>query len=178
MGQTPNSSTSSYITVDQFIMRHDYNAVAMLSVDDGSKPTQAELETNANLLQILMDASGMVEVALMTNERYSTVDLSAPNGVSQAYMQSIISDIAMYKLYCRRDAPGPPETVISNYNEALRKIDQLRTGDVVLSFAESQAAGIPTDEFMQIGDLFRDNLFSTACRRTLGIRNAFRRGIF
>ena len=178
MSGTPDSSQSSFITVAQFLNRKDWRAVAQLCMDDGTQATEASLATNQNLLTILMEASGEVESSLVASNRYSVADLQAVNGVSQTYLQGIVADIAMYKCFGRRDAPGPPETVMQQYAEALTKIENLRNGTTVLSFIENKEAGVATNEYMQVPDLLNLNLFSNSCSRSLGNRNAFRRKAF
>lgn len=178
MSMTPNSSETSYITVEQFLNRKDWRTVAQLVMDDGSQAAKEDLPTNENLLTILMGSSGEIESYLVASGRYSAEDLQAANGISQRYLQDIVADIAMWNLFCRRDAPGPPETVTLKKEDAWKKLGQLASGETVLTFQQVVDASVPTNEYLNNQDLKNLNLFSDSCRRALGVRNAFRRGPF
>lgn len=176
MALTPSSSDSSYITPAEFLKLKDWRTVAQLVMDDGTQTTEADLATNANLAAILMASSGEVESALVASSRYSAADLQQSNGVAKSYLQAIIADIAIWNLFSRRPAMLPPETVVEGKDRAWMRINKLQTGEGILPFTEVQEAGLPTSEFMSQADLKRLNLFSDNCRRSLGIRNQFRRG--
>lgn len=175
---TPASSPNSYISVEQFLNMKDWRPVAQLSVDDGTQPDKTTLQTNQNLLSILMSSSGEVESYLVAGGRYTSADLQAVNGVSSAFLQQIVADIAMYNLFCRRGANGPPESVIAARDAAYALLDKLNDGKLVLAFTENIEAGIPVNQYMSNADLWNLNLFSNSIRRSLGKRNQFRRGYF
>lgn len=173
---TPNSSSSSYITPEDFLILHDYRLFAQLIKDDNVMATEAETLASPKLAAALLGASGEVEVELVASQRYSVSDLQATNGASKQYLISIIADIAAYNLFGRRDGPGPPELVTMKYAEAREKLEKLRNGQVVLAFTQAEQAGVVTNEYMSKPELSELNLFSRSCQRSLGDRNAFRRG--
>jgi hypothetical protein len=146
-------------------------------MDNGTQATEDSLLTNENLLAILMESSGEVESALVASNRYSAEDLQSANGVSSAYLQGIVSDIAIWNLFCRRDGYNIPETVEKKKDDAWKKIESLKKGDTILSFTETGDASLPSNEYMEVPDLKNLNLFSDSCRRSLGVRNSFRRGL-
>lgn len=173
---TPSSSQTSFITTAQFLNRKDWRAVAQLVMDDGTQATEGSLASNANLEAILMESSGEVESALVASLRYTSADLQAVNGISSSYLQGIVADIAMWNLFGRRPAQEPPEMVTMKKDDAWRRIDSLRNGETILAFVEVQEAGVPINEYMTPLSLNNNNLFSHSCERSLGIRNAYRRG--
>lgn len=178
MTMTPNGSLTSYISNEEFLTRKDWRTVGQLVNDDGTQMSHANLLTSTVLQTILEESSGEVESALVASARYSAQDLQSTNGVSREYLKGIIADIAMWRLFGRRPAPGPPETATLLNEEAWKKIEKLSNGEVVLSFQQVQEAGVPTNEFMTTPELKELNLFSDSCGRSLGIRNSFRRGSF
>jgi hypothetical protein len=175
VGQTPNSSSTPYLTVADFLTLKDVRVVGELVRDDGTQLTAAQLATDPNLLNILAAASGEIESALMASERYSTVDLSAPNGNSQVFLKDVAAKLAMYELYARRGAPAPPELVVAGYEQAQDRLAKLATGERVLAFAEVEQAGLPDDNFLNAGDIQRISRFTDSCGRIFGLRNDSRR---
>ena len=176
MGYSPNSNSTSYLSVEDFLKFHDKRAVGQLANDDGTQLSPSELASDPNLEIILMAASGQVESALFAAELYSAEDIASPNGNSKAFIQDIVARLAMYKLFQRRDAPEPPATVVAGYQEAVDQLQQLSSGNLILSFVQMEAAGLTINHFLTQQEIINLNQLTWNCRRGLGIPNALRRG--
>lgn len=172
---TPNSSQISFCTPEQFLLLNDWRFVAQLIMDDGSQATHAAVLTSPELAYILLCASGDVESALVSGGRYKSSDLQAANGASQAFLQKIVADIACCYLFDRRRAQDPPELVLRGCERAWEKVDKLISGELTLAFQEVQDAGVVDNEYMFAPDIINQNLFTTACKRSLGTRQGMLR---
>jgi len=175
MGYTPNSSSVSYLTVDEFLEFKDKRAVGQLVNDDGDQLSPSQLQDDPNLTKILLAASGRVEASLFAADLYSAEDIASPNGASKAFIQDIVARLAMYMLYGRRDAPEPPATVVAGYQEAVDQLANLANGSLILAFAQTEAAGLVINEFLTAQQIINLNQVSFACRRGLGLPNSIRR---
>jgi hypothetical protein len=173
--QTPNSSPVSYLSVDEFIILKDVRALGQLSNDQGLQEDQAQLELNARIEAVLMAASGEIEAHLMGAGRYNSSDLSTPNGASEQFLKLVCADLALYHLYTSRDGPEPPASVLASYDRSQEYLRQLGTGEMILAFAETEAAGTPEDYSLTMADFQHLNRFTDQCQRVLGIRSEERR---
>lgn len=166
---TPNSSSNAYLTAADFLARKDLRSVAQFCSDDPNNPVpDGSVATNPNLLAALNAASGMLESAVLTSERYSVSDLQSLSGVSSEYMKSLLADIGMYLIMTRRPGPSPPETVVTSYEMALQALDALSRGERIFAFSETEQAGLPDTYQMTMSDQYRDNMWSVRNRRWLG----------
>ena len=155
--QTPLSSTTSYLPVAEFLKRYDVRTIADLVSDTGAAVDVTTLSSNANLAAALLDASGDLEAAAMHGAMYTPADLAAiaaatqvVNNVtvdrttaSQGRLFRIVARLALGYLYERRPALGdPPATV----GEALKELEQLRSGEMIFGTVETAAAMIQHHE--------------------------------
>jgi phage gp36-like protein len=131
------------------------------------------------MLAAINDASGYVESYLVASERYLPDDLQAiisQGGMSGDFLKRIISNIAFYFMFGGRDAPNPPETVTTDYNMAMKDLESLGNGSLVLSFQQAEAAGVASNFNMTQSQILALNQFTDRCQRVMGIRNYLRRG--
>lgn len=172
----PNSSQSAYLTGEDFIAYKDMRSIAQYASDDPDNPVpDDQVATNPVVLKILMQASGMLESAVLSSQRYAVSDLQALTGASQEYMKSILADISMYKLVIRRPGANPPETTVTAYEEAMQALQALANGDRIFAFAEVEEAGLPTTYSITPSDLYRANMASVRFRRVFGNRLELRK---
>lgn len=176
MTQTPNSSTTSYLTPTEFVYRYDQNLVCQYLSDSGAPIDPSTLSTNTNLLELLADASAMLESAAMVGNRYSVSDLQAITAevsgtcvyVGGRLVKRLVADLAMGLLRQRRgmrdDQPFPP------YLEALRQLDALRDGEMIFAFTESAEAGTIEISQMSFDDLYNQNRLTAVWPRYWGVR--------
>lgn len=170
---TPNSSSTPYITVNDFLARNDFRDVGQLVNDDNTQSTPSQLQTNPNLAVALAEASGELESACLSSQKYAVADLQNLNGMSLEYMKSILSAIVIYRLYQRRHGPQPSDFVVNSYMKAMDALNQLRSGVAIFSFSEVEAAGNPITQFMTPADWAGLNLLSWRWPRSFGIRNTY-----
>jgi len=191
---TPNSSTTPYLSVPEFLARHDYRSVAQFANDNPAIPllTQAQLDagdpsplyTNANVVRAVNAACGMLESACLRGQAYSPADLRALAaqaddaglpGVSGEYMKTIVSNVAMYLLIGRRPGPAPPQTALDSFNHSMDQLDALSRGERIFAFAEAASAGVVTTQPMPLDQAYRNNMISARWRPFFGARQAQRR---
>lgn len=161
--QTPNSSASPYLTVDQFIGLKDVRALGQLALDNGQMATSAALQSNSRIDLVLGKASGEIESACFTGERYSANDLNGLTGVSQQLLQGLVADLAFYYLFKVRGA-SIPEHVVQEFDKAMESVQKLRDGERIFSFEQTEAAGLPFNQFLTPLDYSRLGLLSGLTR--------------
>lgn len=171
---TPNSGVSPYITVSQFLSIKDSRDVGMLASDNNVPLTPTQLQTDPNTLAALAFASGELEAAVLASNRYSVADLQALQGNSQNYMLGLLADIAMFRMYGRRNGPQPSDMVIARYNQAMEVLMNLRQGVAIFAFAEVEAAGNPSNVQMTYWDALNKGMLTARWVRPFGIRNTYR----
>lgn len=172
----PNSSPTPYITGADFVTLKDVRSIGQYASDDPNNPVaDADVPTNPVVLFFLAQASGMLESAVLTSQRYAVSDLQSLTGVSQNYMKSILADIAMYRIMTRRPGANPPETVVRSYEEAMQALQALANGEQIFAFEEAEAAGVPSVYSLNAVDLYKDNFTSVRFRRVWGNRLEMRR---
>jgi len=159
---TPNSSLTSYCSPASFLLRYDNNLVGQLVSDNSSQIQPSDLPNNAILNQLLKDASGQVEAAALIGGRYSVSDLQSLTGVSQAFLQHIVSAITMGLLRQRRGMIE--EGTGGFYQQALDALKALSNGTAIFSFAETEAAGSVLNYFFENQDFYRQRLLSNNIR--------------
>lgn len=93
---------SSYATPADFLQRYDWRDVGDLVSDSSEQISPNDQLTNPILLQILQDASGDVEAALLRAGRYKTTDLTGLTGNPLALLKRITCEIAIAYLFERR----------------------------------------------------------------------------
>lgn len=134
----PVSSSEPYVSASDFLKRYDARTIGQLMSDEspaGRTPTVDEL-TNANtvpggrLSELLKDASGMLEIALLKGGRYTIADLEALTANQAAFIKRVVGDLALGLCYQRRpatDTPIPTQTQV-----AMNVLDMLANGDRIL----------------------------------------------
>lgn len=174
----PNSSLTPYLQPSDVLARADWRPIAQQCNDDpgtSKNPnviTYDQLLTNINFLTIINGACGKLESACLRSQIYSVLDLQTLNGMSQAYMFDILTALIVYGCYTRRSGPAMSETVINNYNSALKALDDLANGTSIFSFGATEQAGLPiTYAQTQYDFIFNQNLVTSKWQRSFGLRN-------
>lgn len=133
----------AYATVAQLLNRKDHRTIGDLVSDDGSQVSEAALASNAKVTAALDDASGMIDAALLAGSRYTTAQLAALTGNSQAYLIRITCEIAVALLYDRR-----PLYDVDGFKKAMElseaHLERLRKGEHVFDVIEVQESGVPS----------------------------------
>lgn len=135
----------AYATGDDLAARKDVNTIRDLATDDEAPVDLSNINTNANIVAALADASGEVDSALLVGGVYTTDDLASLTANSLAKLKRITCEIAMAFLFARR-----PKYDEDGYDKALERADKwlerLRKGERVFEVTdEDPAAGtLPT----------------------------------
>jgi hypothetical protein len=178
---TPNSSPVTYCPVAEFLKRVDLRTVGDWASDTGARIPAVSLPTNANVLAALLDASGMVESAVIKSERYQPSDILRLIGLDPAgnplvgftptagtaYVYHLVTRIAEGLLWRRRPdiSPFPP-----TFDWAMEELEALKLGGKILPFVETQEAGVPGHHVELETDVLARNLVITQARRFFGAR--------
>lgn len=184
----PNSGLTSYLTAQQFLLRRDPRTVVQNATDDPNDPLRvapipvvianlSDPQTySGKILDVkLKAASGMLESACLRSQRYSPADLLSLEGNSAEYMQEILSSLVMFNLIGRRPGPAPPDTVVTQYEEAIKALNDLSEGIRIFAFQEVEQAGLPqTNQFNQ-SDLIQNDAIVARWTPMFGNRQLSRR---
>jgi hypothetical protein len=174
--QTVVSTSVPYATPAQFLAIYDYRPAGMLVRDDGTAATAANLLTDANLAQALLEASGEIELSAMVGSRYMPADLqalAATNTAGAALLAKLTCDIAAEFLRQRRLIPV--REPYPQYAAALEKLQMLRDGYEILPFAQAASTGVPDTYTFNQNDVDNLNLI-TRNRWSWGQRGSYNSG--
>jgi phage gp36-like protein len=134
---------ASYATPLDLFERHDVRLVNDLAEDDGQRLSRPDLALNENVLTALADASGAIEIALVTGGRYSVEQLESLDGNSKQVLERTCCDIAMAYLFDRRPSHNP-DMLEAYWKIATRHLEALRTGQNIFNLPDHVAATNPT----------------------------------
>lgn len=136
-----DTAASSYLTVAEFLKRYDWRTIARYCSDTGEALDEADLTTDVNLLALLADASGVLEMAALRGSRYSSAQLSALTGVAKAARDRIIADVAICLVYERRPDIFDHQEPFA-YKRAMDQIESLSKGETLFGYEEHKQAGL------------------------------------
>jgi hypothetical protein len=181
------SSTTAWITPAEFFKRADPRTIADIVGDANLRPYQNNDQTinltllaaDANLLAALAAASGQFEADVFVGQRYTPDDLTLIFNTAcnaQAFMWTIIANIARMHVLERRLANDPEFPIPAWYKDTKEMLQRIREGDAIFGFLEHAEAGLPKAQFMQEQDWDRVETTVTQMRKMFGRRNKdFRR---
>lgn len=175
MSYTNASSDEPYLTPTEFADSVDWNLLAQLFGSGAEPLTKAQVIADPRVLRSLKEASGQIEAACFVGRRYDREALASLSGVSRAYMNRIVCNLAVIFCYGYRDGMAPPEGVLLRYEEATRELERLRLGESIFSFAEHAEAGLPSTSRIPDRDLDAWISATPPYRRFLGDRAERRR---
>lgn len=124
----------AYATPEQMIVRYDARRLGQLVRDDGSTTSTSDLVNDQTLMAMLDDASGMVNQACRTGNRYTLDHLSqvATDSKTQGPLVRLVCDLAWGLLWARRGLPaGQFQDMAPRYAEGLALLEKLRYGQLV-----------------------------------------------
>ncbi len=171
MPMTPNSASSAYITSVQFFDFYARSLVAdalratqtsprpsYLAMIDSTNPAGAKLVVHLNR------AAGEIEAACGIAKRYQPADLQALTGVSQTLLWGLNAARCMWSLYqiLRPGSARPKDVPGAEESELILK--DLRDGQLIFGFYETQDAGLPSVNQAQPHQLLTPNVVGYARR--------------
>ena len=169
---TPLSSVSSYATPAMLLLFKDARLIGDFVLDTGVREGSAALLTDPSVLNALSWASGQIESACVTGEKYTPTDLNSLTGVSQTYLQGLCCDLAFWKLLIRR---YPTTGITEEYRSAMEALEKLRLGERIFGLQAQAAAGLPSDAFETQSQIDTAGLNTSIACRFYGRRGNVRR---
>lgn len=166
---TPFSSTTSYLSAAEFLLRRDSRPVGRLCSDSDTPVTAAALLTDPKLAAALLGGSGEVEAAAIVGKRYTPAILAALTGASQARFFDLIADATEYRLWKRRMNPSDSPSV--DVEELNRKLEALRKGETIFGVLENAEAGMVSYHVEDAADVEERNMRTYQARRYFGRRS-------
>src|SRR5262252_940921 len=104
MPLTNISGPVAYCTPQQMVNRYDVRTIGQYLSDDGVKLTPDEVKASPILEELLMEASGELEGALLRGGRYTPADLGALTGNGLEMLAGLVAGYCMFLVWDRR--PG------------------------------------------------------------------------
>ena len=185
MALTPAGGTSAYAQPSDLFFRYDIREIADYLSDTGARtggspnPNSTILATNANLIGLLKEASGVFEASVMRSQRYQLVDIQAmlaqvdgsgqPGNGGQVII-GIVCGWAMFLLWQRRPTRYLQKELPVGAQQALEMMKALSSGEQILPFLEAEIAGLPEMQIESPSDVDARNLTTRIARRFFGTR--------
>lgn len=153
----------AYATPADLIKRYDVRTIGDLAGDTGERVLADDVATDANVLELLDDASGEIDAALLVGGMYSPADLTGLAGANAKKLVRLTCDIATLYLFERRPAYDPDRTEVlrERYKQSLT---DLRKGENVFNISDNIAAGKPSIDGPTTADYDRLNLLPDRVR--------------
>lgn len=152
----------TWATPADMALRYDVRGLLELPSDTNAAIDEADLDENPVLLELLSAASGEVDSAVRSGERYTTSDLQALTGTSLSLLKQLVCHIAWTFLRERRGGMD-----VDEFDARMKwsgdKLDRLRRGENVFATddPDTAAAMVPSREVITpssviAADLTRD----------------------
>jgi hypothetical protein len=170
MALTPISGPAPYCTPTQLLRRYDFRSVGQYLADDGVKMTQDEVLASPILADLLREASGHLESALLRSGRYTPADLGALTNNGLEMVAGLVAGYTMFLVWARRPSRFLNDQLPLQAQLAMDKLQELATGHRVLPFQEAADAGRIHHDVEQPPVVFRRRLAAVIARPLFGLR--------
>lgn len=168
---TPVSSPYPYCTAAQFLTFYAPTIASdmLKATPESPRPSYLAMIDPANpagvrLYYFLKRGAGEIESACAKGRRYEPADLLALDGVSAVLLQGLNAARAMWALY-QKLKPGsarPQDCPAAAESEAM--LNELRDGNRIFTFAETQDADLPSVQPMNPNALLTPNVVGRTAR--------------
>lgn len=91
---------------------------------------------------MVLAASGELESYALSGARYTPADLQGLTGATQAFLESVVAGMAVWKLAQRRHPGSAKPKDIPGVQMALESLEALRKGERIFGLEEVQAAAV------------------------------------
>jgi hypothetical protein len=139
MTQASISTTSAFLTNQEFLNRYDVRTIGDLLGDVGSRQSSTVVLASTVLTEFAQEASGEVEAAIYRGQRYTRADIAALAGNSLAYLKRLVADKMLANMLNRR--PDPNRPIPPNVLQSLEVIEALANGFRIFSMDGAADAG-------------------------------------
>jgi hypothetical protein len=157
-----NTSMASFLSNTLFLTMYDQRMVGQLCSDSGTAVSPSNLPTDPNLTQALLIATGEVCAAVLQGGMYQLTDLESLTDFGLAYLQSLVGDLALYRLVLRRgkNVEDYPQTA-----KALEQLDLIKSGERVFFVSSNIAAGVMSSPPVTRQTIAEQNYIRNATRQ-------------
>lgn len=135
---------AAFATTADMLVYHDARTLGDLVTDDGTRITQANLLTDANLLALLDAATGEMIAAVQRAKRYTRAQLDGLTGESLQFRKSICCAITFWLIWKRKAynavEDGSDVAAREKYDRIMEMLD---SGERVFDVDDVQDAGGP-----------------------------------
>lgn len=131
----------AYATGQDLVDCFDVDFVGDLAQDNREPMDPAAVKLLPNVLRMLEQASGEIDVALIAGGKYSPAQLAALTGNSRAHLVRITCTIAMALLFKRRPSQAMMELAKPFLEEKDGYLEALRKGQNLFNIEENKSAG-------------------------------------
>lgn len=133
-----------YATPSAALLRYDSRRVGQLCADDGSQVSASALLSDPVLLELLDDASGMIDSALLRGGRYTQDDLRSLSDADAKLLTRLTCDLCYGLLVSRRGYTSTELNALAPaYAGSLALLDRLGNGELIFNVPGVVAAGKP-----------------------------------
>jgi phage gp36-like protein len=132
----------AYATGTDLVDCFDVDLIGDLAQDTREPVDASVVTTLPNVLRMLDQASGEIDVALIAGGRYQPAQLALLTGSSQSHLVRITCTIAMALLFKRRPSQAMLELAKPLYEEKEKYLKDLRTGVNLFNIEENKAASV------------------------------------
>lgn len=136
----------AYATTGDMKKRYDVRRLGELSRDDGGRDSPDQLDSNEVLLQMLDDASAMLESSMMVGGRYTRLDLAELDDTQKNMLIRLICDLTYGLLVQRRGFNESEQQLLApGFKQAIGMLDNLEQGKWIFATDKAVAAGKPVN---------------------------------
>lgn len=157
---------AAFATAADMIARYDSRTLGDLVSDTGAAVAEGGLAADTKMIAALASATGELKAALQRGKRYTTAQLTALTGESQAYLVTLTCAIAFWYLW-RRKPPYSEADAQFRQNaraEFEEAIEKLVSGENIFDIDELVDASIPKVDTVSRIEATGWNLLADACR--------------
>lgn len=151
----------TYATGTDLVDCFDIDLIGDLAQDTREPVDPGVVKTLPNVIRMLDQASGEIEVALISGGRYQPAQLVALTGSSKAHLVRITCTIAMALLFKRRPSQAMVELAKPLYEEKEKYLKDLREGKNLFNIAENRDAAVIDHQTVSAVELDTLNLLTT-----------------
>jgi hypothetical protein len=170
MALTSISGPVAYCTPQQMVHRYDARTIGQYLSDDGIKLTVDEVLASPILSELLQEASGELETALLRGGRYTPADLGNLTGNGLEMLAGMVAGYAMFLIWDRRPGRFSDHQLPLRAQIAVDKFQDLATGHRILPFQEAADAGRIHHEVEAARKVFDRRLCAVIAIRSFGLR--------
>lgn len=151
----------TYATGTDLVDCFDIDLIGDLAQDTREPVDPGVVKTLPNVIRMLDQASGEIEVALISGGRYQPAQLVALTGSSKAHLVRITCTIAMALLFKRRPSQAMVELAKPLYEEKEKYLKDLREGKNLFNIAENRDSAVIDHQTVSAVELDTLNLLTT-----------------